>query len=151
MAITCIKVESGEELRKYPGRSKSYIAEFLHKHLEKYKDPVNQIEAALDYAFSEAEGKGGFLVLEEFDGKLIGVVVVNRTGMSGYIPENILVYLATDSSRAPLGSGFQLLKYALEQMEGDVALHVEYDNRARKIYEQIGFTSKYAEMRYHKS
>lgn len=150
MAITCFKVKSHEELIGH-SYSVSYIAKFLYEHLERYRDPVNEIETAIDYAFSDAEGKGGFLVLQELDGKLIGVVVVNRTGMSGYIPENILVYLATDSSRAPLGAGYRLLERALEEMEGDVALHVEYDNSARKLYEQIGFTSKYAEMRYHKS
>ena len=32
--------------------------------------------------------------------------------------------------------------------EGDLALHVEYDNPAKRLYERLGFRSKYAEMRY---
>jgi predicted GNAT family acetyltransferase len=32
---------------------------------------------------------------------------------------------------------------------GDIKLHVEYDNpRATTLYERLGFTSKYAEMRW---
>jgi GNAT superfamily N-acetyltransferase len=75
---------------------------------------------------------------------------MNATGMKGYIPENILVYLATDSSAAPLGAGANLLKRAINEAEGDVALHVEYNNSAKTLYETLGFTSKYVEMRYKK-
>ncbi|MDX5426634.1 MAG: GNAT family N-acetyltransferase, partial [Bacteroidota bacterium] len=34
--------------------------------------------------------------------------------------------------------------------EGNVALHVEPDNPAKYLYENIGFTNKYLEMRYQK-
>ncbi|MEA3311118.1 MAG: GNAT family N-acetyltransferase [candidate division WOR-3 bacterium] len=148
MEETCHIVRSKKELSDlYP---EGHIIEFLHKNLEQFRDPPHQIEAAIEYAFSETEGKGGFLVLQELEGELVGVVVMNRTGMSGYIPENILVYLATDSSKAPLGTGAKLLKRALEEAEGDVALHVEYNNSAKTLYETLGFTSKYVEMRYKK-
>lgn len=148
MEETCHIVRSKKELSDlYP---EGHIVEFLHRNLERFHDPPQQIEAAIEYAFSETEGKGGFLVLQELEGELVGVVVMNRTGMSGYIPENILVYLATDSSKAPLGTGAKLLKRALEEAEGDVALHVEYNNSAKTLYETLGFTSKYVEMRYKK-
>lgn len=148
MEETCHIVRSKKELSDlYP---EGHIVEFLHRNLERFHDPPHQIEAAIDYAFSDADGKGGFVVLQELDRELTGVAVLNRTGMRGYIPENILVYLATDSSKAPLGAGANLLKRALEEVEGDVAVHVEYDNSARKLYEHFGFTSKYTEMRYKK-
>ncbi len=139
-------VRSKLELANYCPKQK--IVEFLHQNLEQFRDPPDQIEAAIDYAFSDAEGKGGFVLIQEMGGDLTGVVVMNRTGMSGYIPENVLVYLATDSANAPLGAGAELMKRAIQKAEGDIALHVEYDNSAKKMYEKLGFTSKYAEMRY---
>jgi len=142
-------VRSEQELAKY--YSKSEIVEFLGKNLEQFRDPVDQIELAIDYAFSEAEGKGGFVILQEIEGTLTGVVVMNETGMSGYIPDNILVYVATDSASAPLGAGANLLKRAIDEANGDIALHVEYHNSAKKLYEKLGFVSKYAEMRYVKN
>lgn len=150
MEETYHTVDSEEELLKGTVYAKSDIVRFLHENLERFRDPPDQIEAAIDYAFSDAEGKGGFLVLQEMEGALVGVVVMNRTGMSGYIPENVLVYLATDSSKAPLGAGAKLVRRAMDEAEGDTALHVEYDNSAKKLYESLGFTSKYAEMRYAK-
>jgi GNAT superfamily N-acetyltransferase len=127
---------------------KQKIVEFLHQNLEQFRDPPDQIEAAIDYAFSDAEGKGGFVVLQEMNGNLTGAVVMNKTGMSGYIPENILVYVAVDGSQRGQGLGSRLIRRALDVVEGDVALHVEYDNPAKRLYERLGFVSKYAEMRY---
>jgi ribosomal-protein-alanine N-acetyltransferase len=146
MNVIHFAVQSEQELvGKY---LKSGIVEFLHKNLQQYRDSKEHIEAAMDYAFSKSDGKGGFVMIQEIDGTLTGVSLVNKTGMRGYIPENILVYLATDPEKAPLGSGTRLLERTLGEVKGSVALHVEYDNPARRIYERMGFTSKYAEMRY---
>jgi GNAT superfamily N-acetyltransferase len=73
---------------------------------------------------------------------------MNRTGMQGYIPENILVYVAVDADRRGEGIGKAIVERALEEADGDVKLHVEYDNPAKRLYERLGFASKYAEMRW---
>ncbi len=41
-----------------------------------------------------------------------------------------------------------LIKRSFEIADGDVKLHVEYDNPAKRLYERLGMTSKYAEMRF---
>jgi [ribosomal protein S18]-alanine N-acetyltransferase len=50
-----------------------------------------------------------------------------------------------------LGIGKRLMDLAIEQTPGDIALHMEPDNPARRLYERLGFTSKYIEMRLHKT
>jgi ribosomal protein S18 acetylase RimI-like enzyme len=70
--------------------------------------------------------------------------------MEGYIPENILVYIAVHESTRGKGYGKQLMQKAIEIAEGDIALHVEPDNPARFLYEKLGFTNKYLEMRFSK-
>ncbi|HDR06156.1 MAG TPA: N-acetyltransferase [Candidatus Coatesbacteria bacterium] len=124
------------------------VADFLHRHLERFGDDRASILRALEYAFSGESGKGGFIILARRGEELIGCAVVNRTGMSGYIPENYLVYVATDSGRAPLGTGAELVRRVLDECEGDVALHVEPDNAARHLYAALGFEEKYVEMRW---
>jgi len=127
---------------------KQRFIDFLHHHLEKYKDSKEDISKAVDYAFSKDAGKGGFLLAAIERGVVIGEVVVNDSGMSGYIPEHVLVYIAVDVKCREKGIGKKLIEKTIEECEGDISLHVEYDNPAIDIYEHIGFISKYAEMRY---
>ena len=120
-------------------------AQFLHKHLDQYGDPVPAIKKAIRYAVDPARGG---IVLELLDEKkIIGVVVINDTGMSEYIPENILVYIAVDSDYRGQGLGKELMQRALSLVKGSVALHVEEDNPAKHLYEKLGFVEKYREMR----
>jgi ribosomal protein S18 acetylase RimI-like enzyme len=125
------------------------IADFLFTHLEQYGDPKADILACLDYVFNPQ--RGGFIVVGYTENEdIMGAVIVNETGMSRYIPENILVYIAVDSQFRGQGVGKKLMQAALEKAKGDVALHVEPDNPAKFLYENLGFTSKYLEMRYKK-
>jgi GNAT superfamily N-acetyltransferase len=127
--------------------SQEAIASFLHTHLGQYGDRTEDISKAIDYAWQRNGGRGGLVVLAEEAGQLAGAVVINETGMDGYIPENILVYIAIHSDRRGEGLGSRLLQEAIGQCRGSVALHVEPDNPAKRLYERFGFTNKYLEMR----
>lgn len=120
------------------------IAAFLHQHLDEFGDPTEDILKCLEYVFE----KGGFVHLGIENDEIKGAVVINETGMSGYIPENILVYIAVNADQRGKGVGTQLMQGALDQCNGNVALHVEPHNPAKKLYERLGFTNKYLEMRY---
>ncbi len=126
---------------------KENIINFLHQHLEEFGDPKHAIKAAIDFALKETPSFGGFVITTSENDELIGAVVVNQTGMQGYIPENILVYIATHKNQRGKGVGKKLMKKALDLAKGDVALHVEANNPAKFLYEKVGFTNPYLEMR----
>lgn len=130
--------------------SRGEFIDFMARSLGEYGDPKEDINRCLDYAFSNAKSEGGFAIAAYEKEKLVGGVIMNRTGMSGYIPEWVLVYVAVDPSFRGRGFGKEIIEYALENCDGDVKLHVEYDNPAKRLYERIGFESKYAEMRFQK-
>lgn len=134
-----------------PGNiSKEDIADFLYVHLDQYGDKKEDIMKCLDYALDSHNSKGGFVLVARDEAEIIGSVVINRTGMSGYIPENILVYIAVNRNYRGEGIGKQLMERTIAQTDGDVALHVEPDNPAKFLYEKYGFTNKYLEMRLKK-
>lgn len=126
---------------------KNEIADFLVLHLGKYGDPKEDIMKCLDYALDQGLQAGGFVIMARENNRIVGALVMNKTGMSGYIPENILVYIAVDAALRGKGIGGQLMDRAVKMVNGGIALHVEADNPARKLYERLGFTNKYLEMR----
>ena len=128
------------------------IVNFLYEHLEQYGDKKADIEKAIQYAMQESSSPGGIVLeMTDPDGKIAGAVVVNKTGMEGYIPENILVYIAVHNDSRGNGIGKRLMKAAIKRSKGDIALHVEPDNPAKFLYEKLGFENKYLEMRLKKS
>jgi ribosomal protein S18 acetylase RimI-like enzyme len=131
---------------------KNKIINFLHKHLGKYGDPKDDIYNCLSFALKERVSFGGFVVLAKSEeDEIIGAVIVNKTGMSGYIPENILVYIATHEDYRGQGIGKKLMEKTISMASGDIALHVEKDNPAKFLYEKNGFTNPYLEMRLKRS
>jgi|SRR5690606_2423845 ribosomal-protein-alanine N-acetyltransferase len=121
---------------------------FLATHLENYGDPLEHIQKAVDYALQRNGSAGGYLIIaKNKSGKIVGAVVLNKTGMDGYIPGNILVYIATHQSHRGEGIGKKLMEIAIRLSQGGLALHVEPENPAKKLYEKFGFKSKYLEMR----
>lgn len=139
--------KSGEHLS---APTETQILNFLFHHLDQYGDPKEDIQRAMDYALRRNGGQGGLLLTATDEGQIVGAVVVNQTGMKGYIPENILVYIATHSGYRGRGIGKKLMQSTIEHTEGNIALHVEPDNPAKKLYERMGFTNKYLEMRLNK-
>lgn len=129
---------------------KESLIDFLFDNLQEYGDPKSDIEKAINYALKETTSFGGFILVSYLENEISGVVVVNQTGMKDYIPENILVYIATHKDYRGKGIGKELMQKSIDLAEGSIALHVEPDNPARFLYEKVGFNSKYIEMRYKK-
>jgi ribosomal-protein-alanine N-acetyltransferase len=127
------------------------VVNFLYTHLQEYGDEKRDIKKAVDYAMKEISSVGGYVITNYSQtDEIIGAVVVNKTGMGGYIPENILVYIAIHKDFRGKGIGKKLMQNALKFADGDFALHVESDNPAKFLYEKLGFENKYLEMRYKK-
>ncbi len=125
--------------------TRQVIADFLFKHLEQYGDEVEDILKCIAYTMNP--DKGGTIIVGVDESEIVGITILNNTGMKGYIPENILVYIAVDNSKRGKGYGKKIMEKAIEVTSGSIALHVEPDNPAKKLYEKLGFTSKYLEMR----
>ena len=126
------------------------LAAFLHESLKPYEDPLADVRQGITDALAPRIGEPGFVLVAEMDRKVVGALIMLRTGMKGYVPENFLLMVAVDPSARGKGVGSQVIKRAFDLADGDVKLHVEYDNPAKRLYERLGMTSKYAEMRYYK-
>ena len=141
------RIKIFDAVNKPSNIEKQKIVDFLHTHLQEYGDDKKDILKAIDYSIKEFVSFGGFTMLLTENDQLVGVTVINKTGMGGYIPENILVYIATHQDYRGKGLGKKLMTEAINYVKGDVALHVEAENPAKHLYEKMGFTNPYLEMR----
>lgn len=140
------RIDSYNELPEW--LSREALGRFLHESLKPYQDPYPIVLDGLDYALGDDPCRGGFVLLAHRGGTLLGAVVMLRTGMRGYVPENLLLFIAVDPASRGGGIGGTLIARVFEECEGQVKLHVEHDNPARRLYERSGFKSKYLEMRW---
>lgn len=129
---------------------KEQVIDFLYTQMEEFRDEKDEIEKALNYALSSEPNKGGLILLAIESNQLVGVVVTNETGMSGYIPENQLVYLAVHNKYRRRGIGTKLSSKTIKLCQGSLAVHCESHNPAKILYEKLGFKTKYLEMRLKK-
>lgn len=143
-----IEIQTYNKDHKLSEKDKSAIVDFLFDSLGVYGDPQDQIRKAIDYAQCDVQSFGGFIKVIRDGDKILAALVMNETGMSGYIPENILVYVAVDPDCRGKGLGKRILTESLNEAHGAVALHVEPDNPAVNLYKREGFSNKYLEMRH---
>ncbi|WP_400080188.1 GNAT family N-acetyltransferase [Winogradskyella sp. R77965] len=145
-----MKITTYDDFNKIDASEKDRVANFIFTHLEKYGDPLSAVKKAIDYAAKDRPSLGGYVFLMKEDNKIVSAIVMNKTGMDEYIPENILVYIATHKDYRGNGIGQKLLQYAIDNSEGDIALHCDFDNPAKFLYQKLGFTNPYLEMRLKK-
>lgn len=124
----------------------SRFTNFLYEHLEEYRDAKSAIRKAIQYSAKERTGLGGYVFALEEGNDVLGVVVVNKTGMDEYIAENILVYVAVHKAYRKKGIGKKLIDYTLDYCKGDMILHISKDNPAMRLFEKKGFECSYQEM-----
>ncbi len=125
----------------------SGLAKLLHQIMKPYEDTESDILRGLEYALSSESGRGGFLIIARKSDVIVGAVVILETGMGGYVPENLLLFVGVHPDNRGAGIGGELVRRAVARCKGDVKLHVEPDNPAKRIYERCGFANKYLEMR----
>ncbi len=102
---TMIQTEVYTEHQMPDNERRDSIVKFLFENLEQYGDKPEDISRAIDFSLKLRDSFGGFVLVSSEEDEIVGAVVVNATGMLGYIPENILVYIATHKEQA--GNGYR--------------------------------------------
>lgn len=128
---------------------KSAVVNFLFEYTE--NATKSSVREAVEYAIKLKPSFGGFVLTAHTGRQLVATVVVNRTGMEGYNPNNLFVYVTFhEDYRNDETTMLQVLKKAIDLTDGDIALHVEPTNPVLKLYKKMGFEAQYLELRLNK-
>lgn len=123
------------------------ITNFLYEHSGEYRDSKSAINKSLLYAMKEIPGLGGYVFILEQQKEVLGVLVINKTGMNEYIPENILVYQVVNKNYAESAIRDKLINYAITYCKGDIALYINIESPDLGWFENKGFKFRNIEMR----
>lgn len=128
---------------------KSALVSFLYQH-NKNADKQDIYEA-VEYAVKLKPSFGGYVLIAKQNQQIVGAIVANRTGMQGYNPNNLFVFISFDEAYIEDETIIPyLMQKAIDYADGDIALHVEPDHPAIKLYQKLGFQSEYVELRLQK-
>lgn len=130
----------------FPFELRRDIVDFFTNNLDNHENDEEAVKKSLNYI----PDKGGHLILAFEGDTIVGGCVINHTHMDSYQPENFLVYLATHKDHRLKGIGKRLMNEAIDVTHGDIYLHIDADNPARKLYQKFGFETPFVEMRYKK-
>lgn len=133
---------------KISSLDKHKIIQFLYEHQDEPIIEKRDIASAIEYAVKERPSFGGFVLTTTKDDEIVAAIVVNKTGMSGYGPEHILVYFATDRDSANSAVNKKLLDKTIFLTQGDIAFLVTPNAPSKAIFEKLGYQTKLLEMRY---
>lgn len=124
------------------------VGAFLHEKMKPYHDELEDVRRGIERALSDEDGGGGFVLVAGLKERIVGALVIVATGMGGYVPENLLLFVGVTPELRGHGLGRRLVARAQETCGGSMKLHVEPDNPAKRLYARLGFAHKYDEMRW---
>jgi len=101
---------------------KKAIIGFLRQYSEATWMDTTAIQKAVEYAIKETPSFGGFIVTAEENGKIVAALIVNKTGMHGYMPEHIVVLQAILPTYIKGSINNDLTAKAIALTKGDIAM-----------------------------
>jgi GNAT superfamily N-acetyltransferase len=114
------------------------IARFINDQLPNNELPA--IKSAIGSAMKKSNSFGGILMTyyDEQD-SLVGAMVVNKTGMKEFFPENILSYIAIHTDFRRLGLGTLMLDDAVKICKGKIFVQLPDGDSSLSFFKKHGF------------
>ena len=100
---------------------KSAIVQFLRENLSSKWVEESAILKAVEYATKEIPSFGGFVLTAEENGEILATLIVNKTALSGLMPEYVAVLQATKSITKGKLIARKLEEKAITLSQGDIA------------------------------
>ena len=107
------------------------------------KEAINQ---AVEYAIKEIPSFGGFIVTAEENHQIIAALIVNKTGMQGYMPQHIAVLNAVLPAYKNSSVLKEIKAKAMVLTRGDIALVVNNQGVKDMELQNMTVEAKYMQL-----
>jgi len=123
------------------------LTNFAFDHYESENISKESIRKAMQYSAKEIPGLGGYVFVIEQNKEILGLSIVNKTGMGYYAPENLIVLFAINKAYKDEGIAQKLLNYSKTNCTGSISIHLKKSDPMRGFFQSSGFEEDYSEMR----
>lgn len=126
---------------------KAAVVHFLHVHGIGISYQVAR--NAVDCVLKHTPSFGGFILADWMGDQLRALVMVNRTGMSGFGPDNLISFAVVNGTEeCSLQVLENLIRQAIHLSDGEIAFHLPKRHPAIKLFRELGFEQEYVELRF---
>jgi len=123
------------------------LTNFVYDHYEGKNSLKSSIRKAIQYSAKEIPGLGGYVFVIEQEKDILGVCVVNKTGMGDYVPKNFIVFFVVNNAYQNYGIEQKLMEYCKKNCKGSLSIHLQKSNPKHVFFNSHGFEEDYLEMR----
>lgn len=123
------------------------VLDFLFQNVSNCPSTRENVTRVVEYAIKDRASFGGFVLALREGGRLVGIAVVNQTGMEGSSPKNVLVQIAVDKNYKEKDLFRYLTEKVLLQTDGDLGLQITSDNPAIPHFKTLGFQTDFVVMK----
>ncbi len=129
------------------------IVSFIHEHSTEPKEDKSKIRTSLDYVLKNIPSAlGGYIITLTIDNELVGVSILNKTGMGGIISDYIISHIVIDKKYSNTEEYKQyMLNKTLEISNGNVSILVRKNSPMIDTCVDNGFEFQRLEMVHLKS
>ena len=126
---------------------KAMIVQFLQAHNSGVS--YQSARDAVDCVLKQTPSFGGFILTDWSEKRLRALVMVNRTGMSGFGPDNLISFaVVNEAEECPMLLLEKLIRQAIHLSDGEIAFHLPKRHPAIKFFQGLGFQQDYIELRF---
>jgi GNAT superfamily N-acetyltransferase len=123
------------------------LTNFVFEHYEGESISKKSIRKAMQYSAKEIPGLGGYVFVIEQDKEILGLTIINKTGMGYYIPENFIVLFVVNKAYKNQGIAEKLMEYAKKNCTGGISIHLKKNDPMHAFFQSNGFEEDYVELR----
>ncbi|MFP4187698.1 MAG: pyridoxal-phosphate dependent enzyme [Acholeplasmataceae bacterium] len=139
--VSSIRIERIHDFERY---SKETILDYTRTWLAQYSDPTIEMVEAIEQAMEK-----GYVLIASTKENVEGICIVVHTGFADFLPTYHLGYIGITKQTKGRGVGTELIKRAIDLTGEKLSLHVDPANqKAKKLYEKMGFRHVYDRMIY---
>jgi [ribosomal protein S18]-alanine N-acetyltransferase len=135
-----------------PSFEKQTLIEFIHKNYKEQSSLLN-IKKSVAYAIKDrfiinsSYSHGGVIILACDKSDIVGGLVLNKTGLDEIYPENIIMYIATETSYRMNGIARKMIQLAREFSNGGITIYIHPNNPNSQFLSKSGFNNSMLQMK----